>query len=276
MTAPPIDFKKANGYLPHIFLIGIGIGTANYIINTNFNWVQWMILSLSTSMLIGYTLVVIASNRSWFQFHFRPTWKLLALLTFAFFFAGVFATEVEQAVRALVFQQEKYDFFSAGGMYLFNGIIALILGFSFFQNENLFSEKVSNSEKTIDPQETESEEVSSTKNPITQVPIKQGENILLIPVEDIVYFEAFDNYSFVYNGKGEKKLCDYSLLFLGQRLDGNFLRIHRKYIINVNHIKQISPHSNGRYAVQFKAAKLSPINSSKSYLPIIRKLIKIE
>ncbi len=110
---------------------------------------------------------------------------------------------------------------------------------------------------------------------ITSIPVKQGENILLIPIQDIVYFEAFDNYSFVHTLTGEKKLCDYSLIFLEKRLSNNFSRMHRKYIVNKNHIKQIKPHVNSRYLIVFNTG-LDPIISSKGYATLIRKLIKIE
>ena len=97
-----------------------------------------------------------------------------------------------------------------------------------------------------------------------------------IPDDEIVYFEAFDNYAFLYNARGEKKLCDYSLLFLEQRLDNTFARIHRKYIVNTNYIKEIRPHLNGRYLILFTTEALDAITSSKSYAAAIRRLIKIE
>ena len=53
----------------------------------------------------------------------------------AFFLVGVLATEVEFIIRSLVFQSQLFQPFTAGKMYLFNGIISLILGFSFFQNK---------------------------------------------------------------------------------------------------------------------------------------------
>ena len=95
-------------------------------------------------------------------------------------------------------------------------------------------------------------------------------------MDEIVYFEAFDNYSFVYDLGGNKILCDYALIFLEKRLDKNFLRIHRKYIVNTQHIKQINPHLNGRYQILFDTPKLATITSSKGYATIVRKLIKIE
>ncbi len=270
--------EKANAYLPHIVLIGLGIGTANYIIQDNLTWIQSCILSMTTSVLIGYQLVAIAANRAWFEHYINPSWKLYLILSIVFLLIGGITTEVEHLIWALVFSNEPYSIFSDGRMNVFNGIIALILGFSFFQNGNLFpkQEPTQEEENALPNQESEPKNNEEQISIITKLPVKQGEVIMLMPIEDIVYFEAFDNYAFVYDLKGEKRLCDYSLLFLQKRLEDNFKRVHRKYIVNTNHIKHIQLHSNSRYVIEFEAKKLSSIMSSKGYLNTIRKLIKIE
>ena len=120
------------------------------------------------------------------------------------------------------------------------------------------------------------EENLEANQPIAKIPVKKGETILLIAVEEIAYFEAYDNYAFVFDVKGNKMLCDYSLLFLEKRLGHSFIRIHRKFIVNTLHIKQIKPQLNSRYLIEFDKPQLEPISSSKSYAASIRSLIKIE
>lgn len=277
MTTIPFNFKQANRFFPHILFVGLGIGTANYIINGDLNWIQWILQSISTSFLIGYTLVIIGLNRSWFTLYFKTKGKLYIFVFLALFLVGVLATEIEHVIRSLVFHSQQFQPLSAGKMYLFNGIISLILGYGFFQNDFLKKKnpKYIENQKKLQSQKNKTDKFSDSADAITSIPVKQGENILLIPIRDIVYFEAFDNYSFVHNVTGEKKLCDYSLLFLEKRLSKNFSRVHRKYIVNESHIKQIKPHLNGRYLIVFNTG-LDPITSSKGYSTIIRKLIKIE
>ena len=267
MTTVQFNFNKANRFLPHIILVGLGIGTANFIIYDNLNWIQWCIQSLSTSFIIGYILVVIGTNKSWLKSHFQSKLKLYLLITICFFLTGVIATEVEQVIKSLIFNNQEFHFLSAEEMYLYNGIISLILGISFFENNY-------NKVQKSDPIENDNTRLDF-EEAITQLPLKQGENTLLMPIKDVIYFEAYDNYSFVYDLKGGKRLCDYSLLFLQKRLGKQFSRIHRKYIVNTDHIQQIKPHLNGRFLIQF-SDKVAPITSSKSYSTIIRKLIKIE
>ncbi|AXT60876.1 LytTR family transcriptional regulator [Aquimarina sp. AD10] len=275
--AIPFYFKQANRFIPHIVFVGLGIGTANYSINEDLNWIQWIIQSVSTSFLIGYTLIIIGLNKSWFKFYFKTRIKFYLFISLAFFLVGVLASEVEHVIRSLVFHSQQFKPLSAGKMYLFNGIISLVLGYSFFKydfqkNKNL---KSIENQKTLQDQKNKTDKFLDETDAITSIPVKQGENIFLIPIRDISYFEAFDNYSFVHNLLGEKRLCDYSLLFLEKRLDKNFSRVHRKYIVNKSHIEQIKPHFNGRYLIVFNNG-LDPIASSKGYSTTIRKLIKIE
>lgn len=277
MTAVPFYFKPANRFLPQIVFVGLGIGTANYIINGDLNWIQWILQSVSISFLIGYSLVIIGLNKLWFRSYFKTKVNLYLFLSLAFFLVGVIASEIEHMIRSLVFDSQPFLPLSAGKMYLFNGIISLVLGYSFFQNDSL---KKSNAKPVETPkkpqsQKNETDEPIDSIETIASVPVKQGENILLISVQEIAYFEAFDNYSFVYSLSGKKKICDYSLLFLEKRLGKNFSRVHRKYIVNKSHITQIKPHLNGRYLIEFNHG-VDPITSSKGYSAIIRKLIKIE
>ncbi|PIB28501.1 LytR/AlgR family response regulator transcription factor [Maribacter sp. 4G9] len=266
MIPTKFELKKANRFLPYIVLVGLGIGTANFIMNGDLNWIQWAIQSLFTSFLIGYTTVLVAVNKPWLKININPVWKLYIVLLSIFLIIGFFATEVEHVIRSLIFKSEPYQPFSAGKMYLFNGVISAVLGFSIFHNNHLIQ---SSNTKSIE-KNLKSSDISSS------IPVKQGDNILLIPIQEIVYFEAYDNYSFVYDLNGKKRLCDYSLLFLERRLEKKFSRIHRKYLVNENHIKQIKPYINGRYIIEFSIKGLSSITSSKSYSNTIRRIIKIE
>ncbi len=201
------------------------------------------------------------------------------MLFIIFLSAGFFATEVEHVIRSLIFKSEAYQPFSAGKMYLFNGVISSVLGFSIFHNNSQVQDESKNlteSQLKLQRERLLDKKTTNSKDKISSIPVKEGDNILLIPTQEIVYFEAYDNYSFVYDLNGKKRLCDYSLLFLEIRLEKKFSRIHRKYLVNEKHIKQIKPYINGRYIIEFSIKGLSSISSSKSYSKTIRRMIKIE
>ena len=279
MVFTQFEFSKANRFLPYIVLIGLGIGTANFIMFGDLNFIQWAVQSLSTSFLIGYSTVLFALNKPWFNYKITPPWKVYILLAIVLTLVGVVATEVEHIIRSMIFSSEPFRPFSAGKMYLFNGVISLVLGFSLFQNDHLIQgrkSKLSENNSELSSDVSFDNKLSKSSDVTSSIPVRQGDNILLIPTQEIVYFEAYDNYSFVYDIHGQKRLCDYSLLFLEKRLDNMFSRIHRKYLVNENHIKQIKPHMNGRYIIEFSLKGLSSISSSKTYSDTIRRLIKIE
>ncbi len=255
---------KAKKFLPVIVFIGIGIGAANYFLNSSLNLSQSIIVGVATSLVIGYSTVTIASNKDWFYRQLKTPWKIYSCITLLFFFIGGLSTELEHTILSFLFSKEDFQFFSAPKMNLFNGIITFILGHTFFQNHATFP-------KTNKPKNEQ--DAPST---FTKVPVKEGNSIRLIHIDDIAYFEAFDNYSHVYNLKREKRLCDYSLAFLQTRLGSNFMRIHRKYIVNKDQIKQIQSHTNSRYKIYFEIEHQSPIVSSKSYAAEIKELTKLK
>ena len=274
MSHTQLDFKRVNRYLPFILLAGVGIGTTNYLIHSEFNWLQWIILSSSTSFIIGYTLLWIASNKSLVRRYLKKRWVLYLVLLIIFAVIGVIATEIEVLIKTTLFLEDSYVPLSSSSLFIPNSVISVFLGFTFFLNHQIFPTAFDGTAREQDL--SKRQEQSPETKLISKIPIKRGDKIQLIQVGDVVYFEAYDNYSHLYDTKGQKMLCDYSLIFLESRLDKDFLRIHRKYIVNTAHIQQITPHLNGRFLIRFKQPGLDTITSSKGYLPAIRKLVKIE
>lgn len=117
--------------------------------------------------------------------------------------------------------------------------------------------------------------VETKPESLQAIPIKKGEAIFLYKPSQVIYFEAYDNYSYLYDLKGDKHLCDYSLKALETRLGDNFLRVHRSYVINRDHIQQITPFVKGRYVITFKDGNGTSITSSRSYAEEIKALIRL-
>lgn len=61
---------------------------------------------------------------------------------------------------------------------------------------------------------------------------------------NISYLASDTNYTYLHYTTGIKKLSGYTMKHFENTLVGNnsFVRIHRKYIINRQHIKEINPH----------------------------------
>ena len=71
--------------------------------------------------------------------------------------------------------------------------------------------------------------------------IKQEYANVTIPINDILYIEAMENYTKIFRTSGKYILTHTSLKNIGKMLpEGTFLRIHRSYIVPVGKIERFS------------------------------------
>lgn len=77
--------------------------------------------------------------------------------------------------------------------------------------------------------------------------VPDGRRMVPIALADIVYIKAEDDYSRVFAG-GRSYLVSRSLKDIETRLDPrSFVRIHRSVIIQIAHIRDVSPHGGSRF-----------------------------
>ncbi len=99
------------------------------------------------------------------------------------------------------------------------------------------------------------------------------ESIVLVNIEDIVYAGLLDGKVIV------KTICDMyvtydTLAILEKKLSQmNFLRVHRSFIVNVNHISEIQPWFNSTYNLIMKEDSKVPV--SRTYAKELKKLLRI-
>ncbi len=270
MKFPTVDFKEANKNLIWIIAVGVALGIANYALGIWPTLGQSLVQQVSISLVIGYFLILIAANSFLWSWDNISDYKKSTILVVLFSLVGIIGSEVDGMVRAYGFQQESYTFLQFSGLHLFNSILSTILGFVTLNwvkskgKDELVEEKV------------EKEEVANyLPEKLTTIPIRKGENILLHPTNEILFFEAYDNYAFLFDEIGNKHLCNYSLLFLEKKLTPDFLRVHRKYLINKHQVTQIKPHFKGRFVIEFKGKNKMAITSSSSYTDVIKSLTKL-
>jgi DNA-binding LytR/AlgR family response regulator len=82
-------------------------------------------------------------------------------------------------------------------------------------------------------------------NPIVEnnfIFIKHSDNYLKLYFSDIVHIESEHIYIFIHSKNGNKFILRKTLSgFLDTMLPDYFVRIHRGYVININHIKAVNP-----------------------------------
>jgi PAS domain S-box-containing protein len=99
---------------------------------------------------------------------------------------------------------------------------------------------------------------------LTRIPAPLGNEIIFIPVHDIVYFEASNIYTKCYTKHGKEYLVDFTMTKLEEKLDNlKFYRVHRSYIVNMEMIEKISKLSGKYDIILIGANKPIPISQPR-------------
>jgi two-component system, LytTR family, response regulator len=105
----------------------------------------------------------------------------------------------------------------------------------------------------------------------TRIIFKSHGRILFLPVSDILWIGAEENYVRICTG-AEKHLLRETMSHLVEKLDPQvFLRVHRSYIVNLQYLKEIRTEPNGEFTVHLIDGH--KIAMSKSYHYRIRELL---
>jgi len=97
---------------------------------------------------------------------------------------------------------------------------------------------------------------------LQRIVVKTGNSIRILPLKDILYMEASDDYvSFC--TQSEKFLKTQTLKSLERGLDANkFVRIHRSYMVQVQQINKIEPYEKDGYVVVLNNGKRLPVSKT--------------
>lgn len=91
---------------------------------------------------------------------------------------------------------------------------------------------------------------------------KEGANIRIIPVSEVVYLEAYDDYVKIFTPK-EMFLKKKTMSFYEQTLDkSQFIRVHRSYIIQLSQITRIEPMEKDAHVALLKTGARIPLSKT--------------
>lgn len=100
------------------------------------------------------------------------------------------------------------------------------------------------------------------KEHLQRVVVKTGHKIQVLPISEINYLEAQDDYVMIYTPTG-KFLKQQTMKYFDQVLDPTlFVRIHRSYIVNVNQIAQLEQYEKESYKLLLKDKVALPVSKS--------------
>jgi two-component system LytT family response regulator len=96
--------------------------------------------------------------------------------------------------------------------------------------------------------------------PVNRIVVRKGNAINLIPVEQVKYVEAQDDYVMIYHTEG-KALKQQTMKFYEENLPSNdFVRIHRSYIVRVQEINRIEPYEKDSHIAILKSGEKLPVS----------------
>jgi len=123
-----------------------------------------------------------------------------------------------------------------------------------------------------DGKSSASEEDQEIRNgPVSRIVLKVKNEIKIIPVEDVLFLEANDDYVNVYTQEG-KYLKNKTLSHFEKTLDASqFIRVHRSYMVNVAEISRLEPYEKESYRICLRSGADIPV--SKSGLPKLKKFL---
>ena len=109
----------------------------------------------------------------------------------------------------------------------------------------------------------------------TGYPVKLANRTVIRSFDEIACFFAQDNCVYLYDLEGQKTLVDITLAKLEMKLPAQFMRIHRSYIINADHIQEMSKKPGSRFSIQLRDKKSKTVVSGQSYSSRIKELLVV-
>ncbi|MFZ6638208.1 LytR/AlgR family response regulator transcription factor [Undibacterium sp. TC4M20W] len=115
------------------------------------------------------------------------------------------------------------------------------------------------------------EQSQPSENKSASLVIKKMGNMELLLIADIDFLQADGHYSKIICCDGQQHFHEKSLDNMLQILPDNFVRIHRSYVVNMQHFKRLAINAGGKYSIDTKFSKEIPV--SRSMYPKIKELL---
>ncbi|MFA8436024.1 MAG: LytR/AlgR family response regulator transcription factor [Marinifilaceae bacterium] len=112
-----------------------------------------------------------------------------------------------------------------------------------------------------------------TRKELTSIPVKIGDRVIFVSLEDVSHFAAEDKYVKIHTISGKEYLIDHSLNYLEEKLGNGFARVQRGFIINISYIKEIKRYMGGKYILKLNNYNSSKIITGRNYQEVIKELM---
>ena len=104
--------------------------------------------------------------------------------------------------------------------------------------------------------------MSSTGSQPGRIVVKTGSKVKIIPVHEIQYMEADDDFVKIYTPEGSF-LKNKTMAFYEESLDATqFVRVHRSYILHISQITKIEPYQKESHIAILRDGKQIPVSKT--------------
>ena len=105
------------------------------------------------------------------------------------------------------------------------------------------------------------------------IAVFKDDNIVMLPLKEIFYFDSVDNRVFAYTGDRTYEVKR-KLFELEEEYERtSFLRISKNAIVNIRQIERLVPEFNGRYEARLKNGE--SIMISRGYVPMLKRKLGV-
>jgi two-component system LytT family response regulator len=99
-------------------------------------------------------------------------------------------------------------------------------------------------------------------SPVNRIVVRKANAINIIPVDQIRYVAAEDDYVMIFHSKG-KALKQQTMKFYEDNLPkADFVRIHRSYIVKIQEINRIEPYTKDNHVAVLHSGDKLPVSKS--------------
>jgi len=128
-------------------------------------------------------------------------------------------------------------------LHLVYGILCWIILMQWYSGFQKKTQPVEKEEKTAI--------VEVKKDAIDRISVKEGSEIHIILITELLYLQAYGDYVLLYTNTG-KHLKEQTMKYFELHLPSSFVRIHRSYIVNTNQISRVELFGKENYNVRLK------------------------
>lgn len=107
----------------------------------------------------------------------------------------------------------------------------------------------------------------------SQLFIRNGKGLEVVKYDDIIYLQADEGYTTILLDCGKKISVAKSLKHFESKLNNDFMRVHRSYLVNINHIKEVK--LTDRQMILESSNQCSQVEIGKNQILKIRTQLKI-